>query len=112
MTIGADCNLQAAYVELLSPANSHVPPDEGRGRILEWSPGLDFDMHGVYTGPVEADVIAGINDTFKGDQSAANFQLVLPGGGVGFWRVATVGQGTRIEGDTLEITMVRNIRVM
>ena len=112
MTQGTSCNMQASYVELLSPNNTPVPPDEGSGRNLAWSPGLDFDSFDVYTGDDESDVIAGIGGTFKGNQTAATFHIIGPGGGVFFWRVANVGQGTRIEGDTWEITIIRNSQVI
>ncbi len=104
---GNSCNMQAAYVELISRSNTPVPPDEGSGRTLSASPGLDFDLIGVYTGDDESEVIAGTGGTFQGDQPNPSFNIVGPVGAVFFWRFATVGQGTRIEGDTWEITITR-----
>ena len=112
MSIGTSCNMGAAYVELLSRNNTPVPADEGKGRNLDWSAGLDFDSLDVYTGPDEGDVIAGIGGTFKGNQATTGFHIILPGGGIGHWRVACVGKGTRIEGDTWQIEMKRNSQVI
>jgi len=106
MTIGNSCNMQAAYVELLSPNNTPSPVDGGSGRMLSWSGGLDFDSFDVYTGFDEGDVIAGIGGTFKGNQTGASHTTMMPGSGVMFWRIANVGQGTRIEGDTWETTVL------
>lgn len=109
---GNSCNMRAAYVELLSRNNTPVPPDTGSGRNLDWSPGLDFDSFDVYTGTDEGDVIAGIGGTFKVNQTATGFHIIIPGGGIAFWRVANVGQGTRIEGDTWQIKINRDHQII
>ncbi len=109
---GSSCNMRAAYVELLSRNNTPDPVDTGKGRNLAWSAGLDFDSFDVYTGPDEGDVIAGIGGTFKENISVANFHIIAPGGGIAFWRIANVGQGTRIEGDTWQIDVKRNSQLI
>lgn len=113
MTQGNSCNMQAAFTELLSPHNAHTPVDEGRGRAVRWSAGLDNETTDVYHDADEADVIARDAGVLQGGNIfGSSFSPSFPqGGGEVFWAVVNKGLGTELDGTTQSYTVKRNHQI-
>lgn len=106
MSQGVNTEVRTRFSETLTENHTPSPADLATGvgvdDDLSWSEGLGVDLHEVFFGTVEQDVIDGTGGTSQGTQSGTTFDPGTLSSGTHYWRVANLGSQTLLDGETWE----------